>query len=234
MMSSSKNILLDVRLGSRTYKLGLPGGGNPEDEADPETRLRRLQQKHEAEIAVIRKRLEAEKDAAFVAGRGEGFEQATQEAGRRLAAEQARWAGLMNQLAEARRKAFAVSETQLIDLVIAAVDKIVGGRPEQPEKIADTLREAFDLLSTKDKLSIICSPADAAFIKTLLADHRNEFEDIAKFTVREDPAIQSGGCLVETEWGTIDARVEKRLAVLKQVWREAARESATEDTGVQT
>ena len=69
---------------------------------------------------------------------------------------------------------------------------------------------------------------ESAFIRELLAGHRDEFEDIAKFIVREDPAISPGGCLVETEWGTIDARIEKRLAVIKQLWREAARTPVVE------
>lgn len=230
-MSSYKKVLPGVNLGSRTYKLGLPGGGNPEDEADPEVRIRRLEQKYENRIAELDLRRQVESDAAFAAGREEGMRQATAEAAERLAAEQAHWASLLDDLARARRNALAVSETQLIDLVLAAVDKIIGARPEQTGMIGETLRRAFTLLSTKDKLSIVCSPADAAYIKNLLADHRSEFEDIAKFTVREDSAIQPGGCLVETEWGTIDARVEKRLAVLKNIWREAAEETLAEEIG---
>ncbi len=231
MTSSSKHILPAVQLSPRTYKLGLPQGGNLDDESDPEVRLRHVELKHLAEIEALQAQLITEKAAALASGREEGFRQAEQEASQRLAAEQARWAGLLNQLAIARHDAFAASETQLVDLVMAAVDKIIAGRPEDPGKIAETLREAFDLLTSKDNLSIICAPADAAFIKKLLADHRNDFEDIAQFSIREDPAIQPGGCLVETEWGTIDARVEKRLAVLRQIWATAASEPAEQDSG---
>ncbi len=234
MTSSSRQILSAVKLTSRTYKLGLPQGGNLDDESDPDVRLRHLELQHLAEIEALNDQMQAEKQAAFTQGRQEGYAAAETEAAQRLDAEQARWAGLLNQLAGARREAFAVSETQLIDLVLAALDKIIAARPEKPEMVADTIREAFNLLANKDKLSIICAPTDAAFIKKLLADHRNDFEDIAKFSVREDPAIQPGGCLVETEWGAIDARVEKRLAVLKQIWTEAARESVAVDDGEDT
>lgn len=229
MTSSSKRVLPAVHLAPRSYKLGLPNGGNLDDESDPEVRLRHIELKHLAEIETLRSHYEIEKETAMAASRHEGYQQASQEAAQQLAAEQARWAGLLNQLAAARQEVFAVSETQLIELVLAAVDKIIAGRPERPEKIGDTLREAFNLLATKDKLTIICSPADAVYIRKLLTEHRNDFEDIARFSVREDPGIQPGGCLVETEWGTVDARVEKRLAVLKQIWSEAAHES--QDSG---
>lgn len=224
MTLSSKRVLPAVRLAPRSYKLGLPNGGNLDDESDPEVRLRHIELKHLAEIETLRSHYEAERDAALAAGREEGYRQAGRDAAQRLAAEQARWAGLLHQLAAARREAFAVSETQLIELVLAAVDKIISGRPDHPEKIGETLRAAFNLLATKDELTIICAPDDAAHIKKLLAEHRNDFEDIARFSVREDPGIQSGGCLVETQWGTVDARVEKRLAVLKQIWTDAAHE----------
>jgi len=220
MTSSSRRILPAVHLDERTYKLGLPNGGNL-DESDPEVRLRNIELQHLAEIEALKAQSDAEKTATLSRGREEGIRQARAEAEQRLATEQVRWVGLLHQLAAARREAFAVSEAQLVDLVLAAVDKIIACRPERPEMIAETLREAFNLLATKDELTIICSPTDASFIKHLLAEHRSDFDDVAKFVIRDDPAIQSGGCLVETVWGTIDARVEKRLAVLKQIWGEA-------------
>jgi len=216
--------LPDVRLSPRTYKLGLPRGGNPEDETDPDVRLRRLEESYQTRIAALEEQFAAEKQKAFGEGLRQGEKQAEERARGLFDAECRRFASLMQQFAKARHEALRVSEVQLVDLVISAVEKIIAGRPENPERIAETLREAFDLLVTKDKLCIVCSPADAGFIKDLLATHRDEFEEIAKFTVREDPAIGTGGCLVETEWGTIDARVEKRVAVLKQVWRQAAKE----------
>jgi len=221
MTSSSKVVLPDVQFIPRAYKVGIPGGGNPEDETDPLVRVRRLEQSYQARIANLDQQLAAEREKAFAEGFAQGEKEASDRARVEFDEERRRWASLMQQLTTARRDIFRASESQLVQLVIAAVEKIIAGRPYHPEKIAETLREAFDLLVTKDKLTIICAPGDASFIKDLLADHRDEFEDIAKFTVREDPAITPGGCLVETEWGTIDARVEKRVAALKQIWREA-------------
>lgn len=223
MKSSSRTILPEVRLSPRAYKLGFPGGGSAEDDSDPEVRLHRLEATYQAKLAALQERLTAEKQRAFADGLQEGRRQAEVEALARLDALLSQWAGLLDQVIKVRRDAMHVSETQLIELVIGTVEKLIAARPDDPGRIAQTLREAFDLLVTKDKLTIICSPADATFIRNFLTGHRGEFEDITKFTVREDPAITSGGCLVETEWGTIDARVEKRLAVVKQLWRDAAR-----------
>jgi len=228
MRSSSKIVLPEVCLSPRAYKLGFPGGGNPEDEADPEVRLRRLEAGYQARLATLQERLTAENAGAHAAGLREGRQQAQAEAQARLDDLSRHWAGLLSQLTRARQEALHVSETQLVELVISAVEKLVAARPSEPECIARTLREAFNLLVTKDKVTIVCASSDAAFIRELLAGHRDEFEDIAKFIVREDPAISPGGCLVETEWGTIDARIEKRLAVIKQLWREAARTPVVE------
>jgi len=212
--------------------LGIPGGGNPEDQTDPEVRLRNLEQSYQDKIAALQQSLSDEKQRAYDEGFQHGRARAEQQAQSNLAAERQRWAGLMQQLGRAREEAYRTSETQLVEMVCSAVEKIIATRPESPEKIADILRKAFSLLIDKDQLCIVCAPSDAAFIRELLTEHRNEFEDITRFTLREDPAIGSGGCLVETVWGAIDARVEKQLAVIKQLWREAAKIPAADESGV--
>jgi len=231
MKSLSKRVLPDVQLSPRTYRLGIPGGGNPEDQTDPEVRLRNLEQSYQAKIAALDQSIRVEKQRAYDEGFQHGRAEAEQQAQTNLAEERQRWAGLMQQLGNAREEAYRISEVQLVDLVCCAVEKIIAARPESPEKIADILREAFSLLIEKDQLCIVCAPSDAAFIRELLTEHRDEFEDLAKFTLREDPAIGSGGCLVETEWGAIDARVEKQVAVIKQLWREAAKTPAPDESG---
>jgi len=161
-----------------------------------------------------------EKEQAFNDGIQQARDDANEKARQRYQAEMAQLAEMLQQVATAREHAYQVSESQLVELTLCAVDRILHCRPEYPEKIAPVLREAFNQLLTRDNLTITCAPADATFLRNLLARSSEEFSEITKFAIREDSSISPGGCLVETEWGTIDARLEKQLAVLKDAWRQ--------------
>lgn len=216
MTSSSNVVIAGVQLAAGAFKL----------DKISEEEQKKIEQ---VELSALRQKAAVEKQQAFERGFREGQQKAEQKAAAHLTAENQRWAGLLQQLASARREALQQAEGQLIELVLKATEKIISTRPPSPETISAALREALSLLLTKDKLTIVCAPADGAYLREFLSTHREEFEDLAKFTIREDASISSGGCLVETEWGTVDARVEKQLAILKRIWRDAVDQKPNED-----
>ena len=218
MKSSSKTVLPRVSLSDQAYKIGVPGGGKPGDEFSPEGRLRLQEEQSQARIAALEARLQAETQHAREEGRHEGELRAQA----RFDDEYKRWAGMLQQLAEVRRNAIFQAEAQAVELSLSTMDMIISTRTSSTEAIGPALRDAFNQLLSKDHLTSVCAPSYEAFMRNLLTEHADEFEDITSYTIREDPAIKSGGCIVETEWGMVDARVEKRLSVLKQVWRDAA------------
>ncbi len=220
MISSSKAVLPRVQLSEQAYKIGVPGGGRAGDKYSLEGRLRLQEEQAQARIAALEARLQAETEQARNEGRHEGELRAQA----RFDEEYKRWAGMLQQLAGARREALHQVESQAVELILRVLDTIIAARPASTEAIGPALRDAFAQLLSKDHLTIVCAPSDAAFMRNLLTEHADEFEDITSYTIREDPAIKTGGCIVETEWGMVDARVEKRLSVLKQIWRDAAKE----------
>ena len=64
------------------------------------------------------------------------------------------------------------------------------------------------------------APEDAlAYAGKILRDHRKRLMDLLGRTkdiaVREDPEVKRGGCVVETDHGTIDAQLETQLQMLE-------------------
>ncbi len=219
MRSSSKSVLPTARLSERRYKLGVPRGGNPEDFADPDVRLKRMEEQCNARLAEQQQRHLTEREEAFLQGRREGIREAERSAQVRIQQEQGRWLELCQQLLAAREEVVRVSERQLVELTLAAVEAVAMERPGGSETIAATLREAFQLLRANDRITIVCSPDDFLAIQHVLKEDADTLGELTAVRVREDSAIRPGGCLVETEWGSIDARIEKRLSVLKQLLR---------------
>jgi flagellar assembly protein FliH len=65
------------------------------------------------------------------------------------------------------------------------------------------------------------SPSDLQFIKETHSQLSNMIENIDNVTLEAAENIQSGGCIIETDLGEIDARIEKQLQAVEESFRTA-------------
>jgi len=65
------------------------------------------------------------------------------------------------------------------------------------------------------------SPSDLQFIKETRSQLSNMIENIDNITLEAAENIQSGGCIIETDLGEIDARIEKQLQAVEESFRTA-------------
>jgi flagellar assembly protein FliH len=79
----------------------------------------------------------------------------------------------------------------------------------QPEQIIGVVRETLALLpSTARNVRVFLHPEDAALVNERLAETQTE----RAWTLVEDPMLSRGGCRIQSENSSIDARVEARLS----------------------
>ncbi len=111
----------------------------------------------------------------------------------------------------------AKNEARIVDLSMRiaeklAVDHIEGKR----EVILSVLKEVFSELQKDEKVVVKVAEADFEFIKEV--QERLEFSEDLKFLeghkVEPSPEIKTGGCVIETNYGDVDATIEQRLTKL--------------------
>ena len=95
----------------------------------------------------------------------------------------------------------------------------------KPNVLLPVIREALDMLGAEHRSAVVrMNPADLEVLEGLMA---SEFSGMA-LTLRADPALQPGGCVVESAGMVVDATLQKR-------WQRAVAtlglESAWEDAG---
>ncbi len=108
-------------------------------------------------------------------------------------------------------------ERQLIKLVYLMANKISYLKiQEQPEMIRDLIFEVIEKVSSEDEIQIRIHPQHLQFIKESLEKNQKSFEFLKEEKIKwnEDPALSLGGCIVETNYGEIDARIETRIEEL--------------------
>ncbi len=192
-----------------------------EDEA--EAILAKAREEADAIVARARELEEAaRRRAEEAASRGyeEGFQQGRkdgEEMGRReLEVAAQRLNKLISSLESQGNQYFSKYEAQLVKLVMEAVRQVVMRQIElDPSLIIDVIKQAFQRVVEGSKVTIRLSPKDMELVTELLSrDH--ELVGAHTVDVVPDSGISPGGCLVETEFGLVDATVETRLDTVRQ------------------
>jgi flagellar assembly protein FliH len=83
------------------------------------------------------------------------------------------------------------------------------------EAIVQVLRDAVGLAQDEENVTVRVSPTQFEFLETLKKETGREFEFIKKMKFEPDQEIADGGCIVETNYGEVDARIEQRM---QQLW----------------
>jgi flagellar assembly protein FliH len=74
------------------------------------------------------------------------------------------------------------------------------------------VREALELASGSSQVRVYMNPADHAALRTQVQTLVKELSPLAPAELLADPQITSGGCRVDTQFGSIDQQLEVQLA----------------------
>ena len=174
---------------------------------------------------------DASQEAREITGRAEeeaaGVVQAAREEAERIR-ENARAEGRKEARAEAnallvkarieREKIIASAEPQLVGLGRRIAEKIIGRELEVDEGvIVDVVRQAIATVRQQREIIIRANPADLEALEGRRQDLVSVLARAKDVTLRGDPEISRGGCVVESELGTIDAQLETQLDVIERI-----------------
>lgn len=128
---------------------------------------------------------------------------------------------LIEEASQERIKIIQSSEEVMVRLALSIAKKIVGKEIEQnPDIIISLVKEALELIGDADSVKILVHPQDFE----MLMNERIRLVDpgTTSLNLQADALITSGGCLLESDVGVIDATMETRVANLKNALLEVA------------
>lgn len=110
-------------------------------------------------------------------------------------------------------------EKAVTPVALKVAKKIVGREIELSEKtIVDIVSNNIKSVSQHKKIVIYVNRKDLAILEANRAQLKELFESIESLSLRERADIESGGCVIETEGGIINARLENQWAVLEKAF----------------
>lgn len=110
---------------------------------------------------------------------------------------------------------FAGAEPELVKLAVGIARKVLGEELRlNPDAVLAIARQSLAGARRSREITLRVNPSDAPGFEQAEAALR--LPASVALEVRPDPAIESGGCVIETDLGVIDARLETQLRVIER------------------
>ena len=183
------------------------------DEQAIEREVKRRLAEREAELqSRIQQDLEARQRAATEAGHAAGQEQARSAVADALAQQQAQFEQVVASLTQSYHLDIARIEAEAAAIAYEAVCKIAGSQLIGPDAVKAMVAQATATLRQNQRLTIRVSPRDHDLLAALQDEATRQAHQW-----QADDSITLGGCIIETELGELDARLDTQLQAFRDL-----------------
>ncbi|GHV74223.1 flagellar assembly protein FliH [Spirochaetia bacterium] len=164
-----------------------------------------------AEAAFEKTRKEAA-NAGFKEGREAGYADGKAEADRLIERVQT-----VLERAQGRREEILVeTEQQIVDLVLLMTRKVIKIISEtQTDVVTENILAALRKVKSRGAITIRVNVRDLRLTTGHIDRFIQKMEGVKGIQVAEDSTVDPGGCIIETDFGEIDARISSQLAELE-------------------
>ncbi|MBI9105131.1 MAG: flagellar assembly protein FliH [Spirochaetales bacterium] len=156
---------------------------------------------------------EASRKEGYTEGREEGFAEGRAEVDRLIE----HLHTIISNAIEKRNQIIDQSETQIIDLVLLISQKIIKVISEnQKNVVINNVIQALRKLKSRGDVVIRVNLDDVKLTSEHVKDFMRMVENVRSITVMEDSSVDRGGCIIETDFGRIDARISSQFKEIEE------------------
>lgn len=157
--------------------------------------------------------INASKKEGYDTGYEAGYQEGNKEAQRLIE----RMHNVLDAVMARREEILNETEYQIVELVVLIARKVVKIISEnQKTVIMNNVLQALKKVKGRGDVTIRVNLADVKLTTDHIHDFIERVEAVKGITVMEDTTVEKGGCIVETDFGAIDARISSQLTELEQ------------------
>jgi flagellar assembly protein FliH len=176
---------------------------------DAKTRAQQLEDE-------MRQTLTAERADALEQGKTEGKDEGYADGKKEVDRLIERTHVILKRAKEKRGEILKKTEKEIVDLVLLITRKVIKVLSEnQRSIIIQNVIEALRKVKSKGSVIIRVNLSDLELATEHKQDFINVMEGAKSVLVMEDSSVDKGGCIIETDFGEIDARIASQLAELE-------------------
>ena len=106
----------------------------------------------------------------------------------------------------------------VMDLAFKIAEKIIGKQLEtEPETIIAIVKQAMQSVRASKQVTIRVHPDDAKLLRANEEELQEALGRQRMIDIMEDKKVHAGGCIIESEIGTVEAQLQTQLDRLKKI-----------------
>ena len=184
-------------------------------------KLEKQTEEEKIEAAVLAKISEIQKqayDEGFKLGQEEGYKDAFEKKSQELQLGRDDIKTLLDSLNGLKKELVHQNERHIITLIYNLAEKIAFDEIEKkPEVIMNIITKAIEQAQLEEDIRVTVSAQQLNFIEKLRESQEDKVEVLKNVKISGSEEIKPGGCVIETNYGVIDAQIHERT---EKLWQE--------------
>ena len=187
--------------------------------------IERLSEEQKIEHKVLEKLALLQEDAykkAYDLGFEEGLKKAHEEKTAELNQQIEETSNLIVSFNVIKEELIRQNEAHIIKLVYEIACKIAFEHIEEnQDSVLNVIKKAIETAQVEENVNVLISPLQLEFLEKMKNSSNRENEFLKKIKFVDSDQVSPGSCIVETNYGVIDARIEERVQKLWSELKEA-------------
>jgi flagellar assembly protein FliH len=175
-----------------------------------------LQDAESAADAKARAGTEAELRASYQRGRDDAEKALSQQLLQQRNEVHEVMRGALESLRNAVPQILHDTENTLIALALSVAQKLVADTPISVAMVEAAIRDALAQVEGTAQFTVRLHPADLELLQKSASSLLNSGDGAKEFRFLSSPDVTRGGCLVQTQFGTVDARRETKFDLIQR------------------
>ena len=109
-----------------------------------------------------------------------------------------------------RKNMYDKGEREMVELVVSLAKKVIHFEfSTRDDAVQEMIRLAVQSVLDRESMVIKINPADKGYAESFRPELHHLFSEIKNITFEAHSGVERGGCVVETNFGVVDARIDK-------------------------
>ena len=118
--------------------------------------------------------------------------------------------GLISDLTGFRKDMYDKGEREMVEMVVSLAKKVIHFEfSTRDDAVQGMIRLAVQSVLDRESMVIKINPTDKGYAESFRPELHHLFGEIKNITFEAHPGVERGGCVVETNFGVVDARIDK-------------------------
>ncbi len=106
-------------------------------------------------------------------------------------------------------------ESKLVDMLMQALQQIIG-EIDRKELIVGVVAKALQVVRSQKRVMVRVHPSDLSSVEEQINAYLEHYQGIQFIDVTSDERLKPGDCMLETDVGVVDGRIDQQLAVVRK------------------